>query len=159
MFPFFVKFNVLFCLGWFLTPLSFPLHLCWLLFPDSSTCFKVLATWIYSLQWILRSWVGLQVAANVLYRWLHKSWFISSGGDRISLWCIFGSTGSRADSPGHAEAAVWGEMILGKTAWEFCRFIFDTFFNIRNGTSSQKFWIDYKLQLALVFLKVVGCVV
>ena len=60
------------------------LHLCWLLFPNSSTCFQVLATWIYSFQWILHSWVGLQVAVNVLHRWLPKSWFISSGGDIIS---------------------------------------------------------------------------
>lgn len=29
--PFFIKLNELFCLVWFLTPLSFSLHLCWLL--------------------------------------------------------------------------------------------------------------------------------
>lgn len=67
-----------------LTPLSFSLHLCWLLFPGSSACSLLLATLAYLFQWALHSWGGRQVAANVLYRWLHKSWFISSGGDAVS---------------------------------------------------------------------------
>lgn len=71
------------------------MHLCWLLLSDSPTCSLVLATWIYSLQWVLHSCVGLQVAANVLNRWLHKSRFISY----VSRWNWFCSPGSRADSP------------------------------------------------------------
>ena len=86
------------CFVWFLTMASFSLHLCWLLFPVSPTCFQVLATWIYLFQWILHSWVGLQVAANVLHRWPHKSWSISSRGDSISPRDAFSSSGSRAES-------------------------------------------------------------
>lgn len=52
--------------------------------PGSSICSLLLATLAYLFQYILHSWVGLQVAANVWYRWLHKSWFISSGGDAVS---------------------------------------------------------------------------
>lgn len=70
------------------------------------TGFHVLANCIYSSQWILHSWVGLQVAANVLCRWLHKSRFIAFGGDSIPPWGRFSSPGSWADSPGHTEANV-----------------------------------------------------